>query len=248
MADLVAFEEQLSLMSVNLPAAPFEVALDSAVSAAREVCTRVPVWKFYKNYGQADAVVNVGELYDAPLHRSNIYGVFAGENYQLAGIADVVSVESVRTVESEPREPRELQQIMREQLFRQFPQASLGLRRIDGEPLYFYVDEERSDFLAIYLVPWPDRLSESGGVRVVQSLAPKPNVSVMDARVWGNIKDAVFHGAMQRMMTMQDSAWTDLELAAYHSRQFVFKIEQLRHRDNLGVGRVPLRVTPRPWV
>ena len=36
--------------------------------------------------------------------------------------------------------------------------------------------------------------------------------------------------------------WSDRELAAYHAKQFIFKLSERRARANLGAGRASMRV------
>jgi len=242
MPALVAFEDQTEELIVRLPAAPFEVVLDALVAAAREVCERAEVWRFVW-LDRVDAQATITFADGGPTYGSFPPTGDASVDYEVAAIADVHTVRAVRTRDTGSVL---LQQIGKEALFQQYPQVALAFGRIDGEPLYYYIDEDNAGPPLLYFVPCPEK---PGGMQVRMELTLKSKLSaaVMDAVVWDKIRDVVLHGVMQRMLTIQDVAWTDLELASYHARQFVFRLSQLQHADNLGIGKRPLMVTPRPW-
>ena len=41
------------------------------------------------------------------------------------------------------------------------------------------------------------------------------------------------HGALQHLLVLPDRAWSDRELASYHAKQFIFKLQERRATTTL---------------
>ncbi len=62
-----------------------------------------------------------------------------------------------------------------------------------------------------------------------------------------DVEDAIVHGALQHLMTLPERTWSDTELAAYHAKQYIFKVNDRRARANMGAVRAPLAAKFQAW-
>ena len=52
--------------------------------------------------------------------------------------------------------------------------------------------------------------------------------------------------ALQQLLVLPEKSWSDRELAAYHAKQFLFKLSERRARTNLGAARASMSIQMRP--
>jgi hypothetical protein len=48
------------------------------------------------------------------------------------------------------------------------------------------------------------------------------------------LEDVIMHNALQHLLVLPNTNWSDRELAAYHAKQFIFHLSERRARANLG--------------
>lgn len=71
-------------------------------------------------------------------------------------------------------------------------------------------------------------------MRMFVALKPKRNATGMDEVLFDELEDVIVHGALQQLLVLPNTNWTDRELAAYHAKQYVFHLNERRARANLG--------------
>ena len=64
----------------------------------------------------------------------------------------------------------------------------------------------------------------------------------MDKTALDDLENVVMHGALQHLLVLPEKPWSDRDLAAYHAKQFAFKIAERRARTNLGASRASMTV------
>jgi len=69
----------------------------------------------------------------------------------------------------------------------------------------------------------------------------------MNEAVMDDVEDAILHGALQHLLTLPERTWSDNELAAYHAKQFIFKVNERRARANIGAVRAAPTVRQVAW-
>ena len=77
---------------------------------------------------------------------------------------------------------------------------------------------------------------------MIVCLKPFRTADSMDKTVLDELENVIMHGALQHLLVLPDRSWSDRELAAYHAKQFIFKLSERRARANLGAGRASMRV------
>jgi len=91
------------------------------------------------------------------------------------------------------------------------------------------------------VAPIPDS-TVAYDVRMIVCLKPLRTATGMDKTVLDELENVIMHGALQHLLVLPDRAWSDRELASYHAKQFIFKLQERRARANLGTGRASMRV------
>ena len=95
------------------------------------------------------------------------------------------------------------------------------------------------------LAPIPDSTT-TYDVDMLLALKPLRSATDMDKTVLDELEDVVVHGALQQLLVLPEKSWSDRELAAYHAKQFLFKLSERRARTNLGAGRASMSIQMRP--
>mgnify|MGYP003150203379 CR=1 FL=1 len=103
-----------------------------------------------------------------------------------------------------------------------------------------YITQINPDTFHVALVP--DNSTDTIEMFVAQK--PLRDSTGMEDSVMDDIEDVIVHGALQGLLTMPETTWSDTELAAYHAKQFTFKVAERRARVNLGAGRATLTARP----
>lgn len=84
-------------------------------------------------------------------------------------------------------------------------------------------------------------------MRMFLALKPKRTATAMDEIIFDDLEDVIVHGALQHLLVLPNSNWTDRELAAYHAKQYTFQIAERRARANLGNARGTMRAKMQPF-
>lgn len=87
------------------------------------------------------------------------------------------------------------------------------------------------DKYIILPLPDNDRVYE---MRMFLALKPKRTATGMDEVIFDDLEDVIVHGALQHLLVLPNTNWSDRELAAYHAKQYVFHVNERRARANLG--------------
>ena len=82
------------------------------------------------------------------------------------------------------------------------------------------------------ILPLPDnqRVYE---MRMFLALKPKKSATGMDEVLFDELEDVIMHGALQHLLVLPNTNWSDRELASYHARQYIFHLNERRARANL---------------
>lgn len=107
-----------------------------------------------------------------------------------------------------------------------------------------YITQVNPD--TFYVVEVPDNSTDT--VEMFVSQKPLRSSTGMEDSVMDDLEEVIVHGALQSLLTMPETTWSDTELAAYHAKQFVFKVTERRARANIGAGRATLTArAPYAW-
>jgi hypothetical protein len=79
-------------------------------------------------------------------------------------------------------------------------------------------------------------------IRMFYALKPTRAATGMDEMVLNELEDVIVHGALQQLLVMPKVVWNDNVLAAYHAKQFLFRLTERRARANLGNSRAGMTV------
>jgi len=96
------------------------------------------------------------------------------------------------------------------------------------------------------ILPLPDN-DEPYQCRMFVALKPKRNATAMNAVILDELEEAIMHGALQHLLVLPNTNWSDRELAAYHAKQYVYQTSERRARANLGNMRGMMRVRMQPF-
>ena len=83
------------------------------------------------------------------------------------------------------------------------------------------------------ILPLPDD-SKTYTMRIFYALKPKRSSTGMDEVIFEELEDVIIHNALQHLLVLPNTNWSDRELAAYHAKQFIFNLSERRARANLG--------------
>ncbi len=83
------------------------------------------------------------------------------------------------------------------------------------------------------ILPLPDD-TKTYTMRMFYALKPKRNSTGMDEVIFEELEDVITHNALQHLLVLPNTNWSDRELAAYHAKQFIFNLSERRARANLG--------------
>jgi hypothetical protein len=96
------------------------------------------------------------------------------------------------------------------------------------------------------ILPLPDG-QRTYQCRMFLALKPKRNATAMDGVVFDELEEAIMHGALQHLLVLPNTNWSDRELAAYHAKQYVYQTSERRARANLGNVRGMMRARMQPF-
>lgn len=118
-----------------------------------------------------------------------------------------------------------------------WPDASADKR---GTPRFFtHINPQFFD-----VAPAPD--TSAYEITMILALKPTTSSTGMEQAYLDELEDVILHGALQHLLVLPERPWSDRELAAYHAKQFAYKISERRARTNMGPGRgtVSVRMSP----
>lgn len=95
------------------------------------------------------------------------------------------------------------------------------------------------------LLPLPDDTAYS--MRMFVALKPKRDATGMEEYVFDELEDVIMHGALQHLLVLPSTNWSDRELATYHARQYLFHLTERRARANLANMRGVLTARMQPF-
>ena len=96
------------------------------------------------------------------------------------------------------------------------------------------------------VLPLPDA-QRTYTMRMFYALKPSRSATGMDEVLFDELEDVIMHGALQQLLVLPNTNWSDRELAAYHAKQFVFQLAERRARANLGNARGTMRAQAQPF-
>jgi hypothetical protein len=96
------------------------------------------------------------------------------------------------------------------------------------------------------ILPLPDA-QRTYECRMFLALKPKRNAASMDEVTFDELEEAIMHGALQHLLVLPNTNWSDRELAAYHAKQYVYQTSERRARANLGNARGMVRARMQPF-
>ena len=79
-------------------------------------------------------------------------------------------------------------------------------------------------------------------MRMFYALKPRRDADGMEEHVLDELEDVIVHGALQALLFMPSVTWSNIELASYHSRQYLFHLNERRARANLSNMRGSMTV------
>ncbi len=79
------------------------------------------------------------------------------------------------------------------------------------------------------------------------SLKPTRTASGMDEVIFNDLEDVMMHGALQHLLALPKTNWSDKELATYHAKQYLTQLVERRARANLGNARGTFAVQMQPF-
>lgn len=83
-------------------------------------------------------------------------------------------------------------------------------------------------------------------ITLTVALKPTKDATGMDEDVFNELEDVIMHNTLQRLLILPNQNWSDREAAAYHAKQYLFKLTERRARANLGNmrGSMSVRLPP----
>jgi hypothetical protein len=99
---------------------------------------------------------------------------------------------------------------------------------------------------AFAVLPLPDA-ERTYNVRMFVALKPTRTASGMDEVIFNDLEDVMMHGALQHLLALPKTNWSDRELATYHAKQYLTQLVERRARANLGNARGTFAVQMQPF-
>jgi len=89
------------------------------------------------------------------------------------------------------------------------------------------------------VLPTPDD-ARTYAMRMFYALKPRRDADGMDSAILDELEDVIVHGALQQLLLLPNTSWSNADLATYHARQYTFQLTERRARANLSNMRGPL--------
>lgn len=210
------FNSLVNRLAPHVPGCPYPIIEQYIRDAAIEACERTLAWR----YKQPKIRLTPG-VYDYP--------------YETPSHTEVHAFITV-AVNGRQMQPITLEHL--HELFPEWPDLSADQRATPR-----YISQLDPDNFVIASIP---DSAESYDVRMIVALKPLRTATSMDQTVMDDLENVIMHGALQHLMLLPDRDWSDANLAAYHARQYLYKITERRARANLGAARAPMSIQMRP--
>ena len=96
------------------------------------------------------------------------------------------------------------------------------------------------------VLPAPDA-EDTYAMRMIYALKPSRDTLEMDADVFDQYEESIYHRTLMTLVVMPKVDWTDRELAVYHAKRYAFTLAEARAQANLGVFRGSMSVRFPPF-
>jgi len=128
-----------------------------------------------------------------------------------------------------------------EALHRIYPKYPSSVAAERATPRYFF----QISPITFHVGLVPDNSTDT--IEMFVSQRPTRASTGMNEATMDDVEDAIVHGTLQQLLTLPERTWSDTELAAYHAKQFIFKVNERRARANIGAGRAAPTVRHSAW-
>jgi hypothetical protein len=216
-----AFSTLSAKVSASAPGCPYPVIVQHIRDAAIRVCERALVWR----YEQPAFTLTPG-----------VY------QYSFAK-PDATQVHTVfhATLDDSPLEILTLDDARKVYPAWPITLAGPAITTDGSQPM----SVAQVDTYRYVVLPAPDAGPYS--LRMIYALKPSRDAEEMDQYVFDEYETPIMHHALQTLLVMPGTAWSDRELATYHAKQFMFTLNEARAQANLGVFRGSLSVRFPPF-
>lgn len=211
------FSDLASRVQTSAPGCPQPVVINYIRNAAIEACERTLAYR----YVLAEITLTAGAYETAygPPATTEVHAIVKADmNYSQLPTSTLEALASI---------------------FPYWPTTAAAYRSTPQYIVHFGPD-------TFYVAPTPDALN-TYLVHMVVALKPLRTATGLEQEVFDELEDVIVHGALQHLLVLPEQTWTDRELAAYHAKQFIFKLAERRARVNLGAGRASPSVKQVPW-
>jgi hypothetical protein len=212
------FSDLVNRISPNAPGAPQPVIVTNVRDAAIEACEKTLAYK----YVQAEQTL--------------VNGTYS-YSYVPASATEVHAILSVNINDNIKITPKTVEDITR--IYPFWPTTASSYR---GSPQYVVHFDADTYLMALT----PDATTPYL-LHMILALKPLRTATGLEQSVFDELEDAIVHGTLQRMLTMPEQTWSDTELAAYHAKQFTYKMAERRARATVGAGRAALTARMQSW-
>jgi len=204
-------------LATSVPGCPQPVIVQYVRDAAIEVCERTLSWRYMQPLTRV-----VPGVYEYPYNNPT---------------GSEVHAFLTATINDERLEPVTLEQLA--SMYPDWPSTDVNKR---SDPrLVCQIDPDN-----FVIAPIPDD-SKTYNIKMIVALKPLRDATGMDKTVFDELEDTIMHGALQHLLVLPDKNWSDRELAAYHSKQYLYKTTERRARANIGAARATMTVKMRPF-
>jgi hypothetical protein len=218
-----AFSTLSAKVSASTPGCPYPLVVQYIRDAAIRVCERALVWR----YEQPSFALTPGQ-YQYSFNKPADTQVHAVLKASLNDSPlEVLTLDAAR------------------ELYPQWPITSTAPQDIEENGT-----EPRSltqvDTYRYVVLPAPDA-AKTYNLRMIYALKPTRSALEMDEYVFDEYETPIMHHALQNLLVMPKTEWSDRELASYHAKQFLFTLNEARAQANLGVFRGSMSVRFPPF-
>jgi hypothetical protein len=126
-------------------------------------------------------------------------------------------------------------------IHRQYPKYPSSVTAERSTPRYILQTSPITFSVALV----PDTSTDK--IEMFVSQRPTRAATGMNEAVMDDVEDAIVHGTLQQLLTLPERTWSDTELAAYHAKQFIFKVTERRARTNISAVRAAPTVRMSAW-
>lgn len=249
-----AFSTLVSRLQPSVPGCPHATIVQYIRNSAVKVCERTLAWRYAEApYALTPGVHEYG--YRKPAN-ADVHAVFAamvnGEHLERLTLEDALGIY--------PQWADLYGGIPYDQLWvgsGSFNEEALNEQTFNGGPQFVLPPEaleQASDPRIItqltpdqfIILPVPDD-TKPYLLRLIYALKPKRTASGLPSAIFDELEDSIMHGALQELLVLPGTPWSDRELATYHAKQYLFYVTERRARANLGNMRGSMTVKMQPF-